>query len=218
MIQSPRVRDRHRVGYRRWPAFRSVTSSFYNRRALTVEGFAVAPVAETDLAAAAAEAHQYADEIRRRLDDGCEIHALELRTLTREALLKQLSKLIAELDRLAHEDDPRAGRLAEWARETRSIYRDTPKAGLIGAVLYYERLVEPARAHQRRLLEELAIRIVVDPKTGPLFTSRNDLRQLSAADRDAVTDAVAQALAKWWESEAGHAALRRQFANMKPWF
>jgi hypothetical protein len=93
------------------------------------------PITERDLAGAAEEAHTVAEKMRERLKDEDEraIRALELDGLTRRQLLQRLTKLVAEMDRLANEDDPTAGTLAEWAPATRAMFGKLTKSEIVGA-------------------------------------------------------------------------------------
>jgi hypothetical protein len=180
------------------------------------------PITERDLAGAEEEAHTVAEEMRERLKDEDEraIRALELDGLTRRQLLQRLTKLVAEMDRLANEDDPTAGTLAEWAPATRAMFGKLTKSEIVGAVLEHEQLVEPAGAYRRRLLQELALRLAVNPRGGPVFRDRGDLEQLSPTERDVVIKGAALALARWWKRPAGEAERCRQVARISdpPWF
>jgi hypothetical protein len=182
----------------------------------------LAPITDRDLAAAAAEAHTTAQEVRQRLDDEDErlIRALDLDGLTRRQLLQRLTKLVAEMDRLANEDDPTAGTLAEWSPATRAMFGKLTKPGLIVAVLEHEELVEPVAAYRRLLLEELTLRLAVNPRGGPVFQDRGDLERLSATERDVVMKGAAEAPERWWKTPAGEAERRRQVARTSdpPWF
>jgi len=177
----------------------------------------MAPITEHDLAAAAAEAHKVAQEVRQRFDDEDvrEIRALELDGLTRKQLLQRLTKLAAEMDRLANDDDPTAGTLAEWAPATRVMFGKLTKPDLIGAVLEHEELVEPVAAYRRWLLEELALRLAMDPRGGPVFRDRTDFKKLPSVERDAIMDGVAQELSKFWWTEAG-SMLNRWYSSTMP--
>jgi hypothetical protein len=77
--------------------------------------------------------------------------------------------------------------------------------------------VESAAAYRRRLLEELALRLAVDPHGGPVFRDRGDLEQLSPTGRDLLMTGAAQARERWWKTPA---ARRRQVARIsdRPWF
>jgi hypothetical protein len=182
----------------------------------------MAPITEGDLASAAGEAHKVAQEVRERIDDECErdFRALELDGLTRKQLLQRLTTLGAEMDRLANDDDPTAGTLAEWAPATRAMFGKLTKPDLIGAVLEHEELVQPAAAYRRRLLEELALRLAMNPRGGPVFQDRADLEQLSPTERDLLMKGAAQALERWWKTPAGEAERCRQMERLSdpPWF
>jgi plasmid stabilization system protein ParE len=182
----------------------------------------MAPITEHDLAAAAVEAYKVAQDVRKHLDDEDEqaIRAFELYGLTRRQLLQRLTKLAAEMDRLANDDDPTAGTLAEWAPATRAMFGKLTKPDLIRAVLEDEELVEPAAAYRRRLLAELALRLAMNPRGGPVFQDRADLEQLSPTERDLLMTGAAQALERWWKTPAGEAERCRQMERRSdpPWF
>jgi hypothetical protein len=74
--------------------------------------------------------------MRERLkdEDKRAIRALELDGLTQRQLLQRLTKLIAEMDRLANEDDPTAGPLAEWAPAARAMFGNLTKPELVPGV------------------------------------------------------------------------------------
>jgi hypothetical protein len=110
-----------------------------------------------------------------------------------------------------------------WRRTapaTRAMFGDLTMPELVGAILDHEELVEPAAACRRRLLEELALRLAMNPRGGPLFQARADLEQLSATERDLLMKGAAQALERWWKTPAGVAERRRQVARISepPWF
>jgi hypothetical protein len=150
--------------------------------------------------------------MRERLtdEDKRAIRALELDGLTRRQLLQRLTKLAAEMDRLANDDDPTARTLAEWAPATRAMFGKLTKPDLIGAILEHEQLVEPAAAYRRRLLAELTLRLAVHPRGGLVFQDGADLEQLSATEKGLLMEGAAQALERWWKSPAGETERRRQ--------
>ena len=172
----------------------------------------IAPVTKADLAVAAAEAHEAALAVRRRLEDedAQQIRALELETLSRAELLEQLTALIAEMDFIANPDDPDAGTIAEWSPEVRGMFGHLTKPDLVAAIVEHEVMVEPAIAARRRLLEALAVRLAVDPRgTGPVFRQHSGLDELPAIERDELIDRVAAILRRWWETPQGQTAQRR---------
>jgi hypothetical protein len=124
------------------------------------------------------------------------------------------------MDRLANEDVPAAGTVAEWALATRAMFGKLTKPDLISAVLEDEELVEPAAAYRRCLLEELALRLAVNPRGGAVLRDRGDLEQLSATEKELRMKGAAQALERWWKTPAGEAERCRQMERLSdpPWF
>jgi hypothetical protein len=160
--------------------------------------------------------------MRERLkdEDKRAIRALELDGLTQRQLLQRLTKLIAEMDRLANEDDPTAGPLAEWAPAARAMFGNLTKPELVGAILDHEELVEPAAAYRRSCSRSWPFGSPWIPAAVQVFRNRGDLEPLSATERDAIMEGAAQALAQWWKTPAGQAERRREVPRISehPWF